>query len=61
MCKFIFDHEANYLSAFNSMWRAEVCHQHLAKGTLLIKNAHSLDAIEYFDFILILVAWRKRL
>jgi len=29
------------------MWRDEVCHQPLAKGALLIKDAKSLDPTKY--------------
>jgi hypothetical protein len=39
----------------------EVCHQRLAKGALLIKDAQSLDSTAYSDFISALVALRKRL
>jgi hypothetical protein len=60
-CKYIFDHEVSLFSNFCSMWRDEVHHWLLAKGTMLIKDAQYLDPIEYFDFISTLVGLRKRL
>ena len=42
-CKFVFYHEVSSLSAFCTMWLNEVCHQLLAKGTPMIKDAQSLD------------------
>jgi len=43
------------------MWRDEVRHQVLAVRAMLIKDAQSLDPMEYFSFIYALVALRKRL
>jgi hypothetical protein len=43
------------------MWTDEVCTQLLAKGFLLIKDAKSLDAVAYSDFLSTLVAHRKRI
>ena len=43
------------------MWHDEVHHQLLAKGAMLTKEAQSLEALAYSNFILILVALQKTL
>jgi hypothetical protein len=43
------------------MWCDAVNHQLLAKGILLRKDAKSLDAVAYSDFISALVVLRKRI
>ena len=47
------------LSTFKILLKDEVCHQLLAKGALLIRDAQSLDHIEFSAFISDLVALRK--
>lgn len=49
------------VSAFCSLWRDEIRHQLLAKGTILIKVAQSLDQPTNFDFLSALVMLHKRL
>jgi len=49
-CKYVFDQESSYVYAFFALWRDEVCHQLLAKGALLMKDAKKLDPIVYSDF-----------
>lgn len=60
-CRFLFNNEVSYLSAFCTMWRDEVCMQWLIKGFFLIKDAKYLDAVAYSDLISTLVALRKRI
>jgi hypothetical protein len=43
------------------MWWDEVCHQLLAKGAFLIKDAKALDAVAYSDFISAQEVLRKRI
>lgn len=53
--------EVSPLSTFCSMCRDEICNQHLAKGSLMIKEAQTMDPSDSSDFISVLVAKRKRL
>jgi hypothetical protein len=41
-CEFVFESEPSSFSAFCSLWQDEICHQLLAKGALLIKDANLL-------------------
>lgn len=47
----MFDQELSSVSAFIALWKYEVHHQLLAKGTLLIKDAKRLDPAVYSYFI----------
>eukprot|EP01018_Ginkgo_biloba_P019933 Gb_40350 [translate_table: standard] len=60
-CKAIFEQEEFSISVFCSMWRQESRQQLSPKGTLLIKDAHSLEPADYSDFIVALVKLRKRI
>jgi hypothetical protein len=41
------------------MWHDEICHQLLAKGALLIKDAQVLYSVAYSDFISATVPWKR--
>lgn len=60
-CRFVFESEPNSLFPFFSLWQDEICHQILAKGAMLIKDAQSLDPTTYSNFIPALVTLHKRL
>jgi hypothetical protein len=46
---------------FSLVWNDEVRHRLLAKGALLIKDAQSLDHIEYSTFIYFLIVNIRRI
>lgn len=60
-CRYVFENEVNSVSAFYHIWGKEVCMKLLTKGALFVNDAKHLDPSSYFDFIIFLVAIRKRL
>ena len=59
--RYVFENEVNSVSTFYGRWREKVHMQLLEKCSLLVKDAKQLDPYPYFDFIVILVALRKRI
>jgi hypothetical protein len=60
-CKVGFGHEVISLSSFCSMWCDEVLHKILPKGDLSRKYSFSLNPIDYYESILVLVTRMKRI
>ena len=57
----MFNQKVSPLHAFINWPKDEVHHQLLAKGALLIKDAQSLNHLDYSTFISSLVVLRKSL
>jgi hypothetical protein len=55
-----FAYKVSSLYSFCSTWWDEISHQFLSKGNILIKDAHYLDPIDYFDPFFALVDLSKR-
>ena len=57
----MFDIEVSSSDVFYQLWHDEIRMQLLVKGALLIKDAKLLDPNSHSDFIVVLLALRKRI
>ena len=49
------------MTSFCNLCKEKVYRKIVAKGFHLIKDAKGLDHIAYFEFIVVLLSWRKRI